>query len=84
MIEYECFICKGTVSGEDTTSSLDPCTIVLVANFDRVRDEQREQQFFCHFECFRRVVNNDGIMNIMEPDFSTIGECSEDEEEQLN
>ena len=68
-LKYECFICKETVVG-DAKSPLDPCTVVLVANSDRPRDDQKEQQFFCHFECFRQVVNNDGIMYIMESDFS--------------
>ncbi|MDQ3586326.1 MAG: hypothetical protein M3407_11195 [Acidobacteriota bacterium] len=60
--------------------SLDPCALILVSNIDQPREGQKEQQFFCHFECFRRLVNNDGIMYIMELDAATIGEIERDEE----
>jgi hypothetical protein len=43
------------------------------------RDDEKEQKFYRHFECFRKLVNNDGILYIMEPDQATIGEIAEDE-----
>jgi len=55
----------------------------LVSNIDLPRDDQKEQEFFCHFECFRRLVNNDGIMYIMESDAATIGELKADESNWL-
>ena len=80
VIKYECCICKETVSaGVPSAAALDPCALILLSNISRPREEQKEQQFFCHFECFRRLVNNDGIMYIMDPDFPTIGENEEDE-----
>jgi hypothetical protein len=79
MLDYECCICKQTVCSASNTSSLDPCGLILVSNIDRPRDDQKEQEFFCHFECFRRLVNNDGIMYIMEMDAATIGEIKADE-----
>lgn len=78
MFDYQCCICKGTLSSQGGASPLDPCTLTLVSNFDLPREGQKEQQFFCHFECFRKTVNDDGIMHIMEPDFSTIGEIEEE------
>ena len=80
MAEYECCVCKDTIPAEGGASSLDPCALILVSNIQLPRERHKEQQFFCHFECFRRLVNNDGIMYIMEPDFPTVGEIDEDEE----
>ena len=80
MIDYECCICKETVSSESRSSSLDPCALFLIANIDLPRENQKEQQFFCHFECFRRLANTDGVMYIMDSDFPTVGEIEEDEE----
>jgi hypothetical protein len=81
MLDYECCICKETVSSVSRSSSLDPCTLILIANFEQPRENQKEQQFFCHFECFRRLVNNDGVMYIMDSDFPTVGEIERDEED---
>jgi hypothetical protein len=78
MLDCQCCICKETVD-EESATSLDPCGLILVSNIDLPRDDQKEQEFFCHLECFRRLVNNDGMMYIMESDFATIGEVKADE-----
>jgi len=78
MLYYQCCICKETVNKE-SASSLDPCSLILASNIDQPRDDQKEQEFFCHLECFRRLVNNDGIMYIIESDAATIGENKADE-----
>ena len=74
IIKYGCCFCKETVSSKEKTSHLDPCALFVTSNIDLPRDDQKEQQFFCHFECFRKLVNDDGMMYIMKDDFSTIGE----------
>ncbi len=79
-MDYECCICNETVSGEMRSSSLDPCALILVSNIDQPPDSQKEQQFYCHFECFRKTVNCDGIMYIMDQDFATLGEIAHDED----
>jgi hypothetical protein len=76
-IQYACCFCKKTVDSDQ--SGLNPCALILIGNFDSERNDQKEQQFFCHFECFRKLVNDDGIMYIAEPEFSTIGEIAEAE-----
>lgn len=78
MVDYQCCLCKKKVNTE-SASSLDPCGLILISNIDLPRNDQKEQEFFCHLECFRRLVNNDEIMYIMESDFSTIGEVKADE-----
>ena len=81
MANYQCCVCdNGILEGEQATSKLDPCALFLVSNIDQPRENHKEQQFYCHFECFRRIVNNDGLMYIMEEDFPTVGEIAEDED----
>jgi hypothetical protein len=89
VIKYQCCICKKTVSSEERTSHLDPCSFFVISNIDEPRNNQKEQQFFCHFECFRKIVNDDGNLYIMGDDFPTMGEIaqedwSEEDEELLN
>lgn len=59
---------------------LDPCALVIVAHTDRDWREQKEQTFYCHFECFRKVVGDDSVLYIAEPDFSTNGEVEDEQE----
>jgi hypothetical protein len=72
-LQYDCCFCNGVVSSAKATSHLDPCALIVVSNIELQRDDQKEQEFYCHFECFRKLVNNDGILYIMEPDQATIG-----------
>ena len=46
--ELQCCICKATVE-RGKNSQLDPCGLVLTANFDSPRPEQKEQTLHCHF-----------------------------------
>jgi hypothetical protein len=72
-IEYQCCFCDGTVSSQAKSSLLDPCTVVLIAHFDENIENQKEQQFFCHFECFRKAAPNVPFY-IDQPDFPARGE----------
>jgi hypothetical protein len=69
------------VSGQQA-HFLDPCALIIAAHIDKEWRDQKEQTFYCHFECFRRLVNDDRALYIMEPDFATHGECA-DEQAQL-
>ena len=79
VIKYQCCICKETVSSEEKISHLDPCGLFITSNIDEPRDYQKEQQFFCHFECFRKLVNDDGTLYIMEDDFPTMSEIDQED-----
>jgi hypothetical protein len=68
MEQYECCICKKIVSSREQSHDLDPCGLVLIGNIDGPYDLRRTQDFYCHFECFRKLVNDDEIMYIMEPE----------------
>lgn len=77
-----CCICKQEivfeVDAEKTAinpEGLDPCALTLVTNAFGPRADQREQDFPWHVECFRRIVNDDSLLYILEPDFDTVGEC---------
>jgi hypothetical protein len=62
--------------------TLDPCALVLVAHVDREWRDQKEQTFYCHFECFRRLVDDDSAMYVMDPDFSTNGEVEDERDDK--
>jgi len=68
MEKYQCCICKGFAPSEESSHFLDPCALVLVSNIDRPKQFHKEQDFYCHFECFRKLVNNDDLMYILEED----------------
>ena len=59
-IEYQCCFCgEGISETAETLSPLDPCAVVLVANWHHSTSKQVEQQFFCHLSCFKsRVWHN--------------------------
>ena len=48
---------------------LDPCAVVLIGNWQAPEPEQLSQQFFSHFECFRRHLSDPAYVDIdeMEP-----------------
>lgn len=76
---YHCMICKGTIPfAGPQDHRLDPCALVIVGNADRDWREQREQTFWCHFECFRRLLDNDGVLYIKDSDFATNGEAADE------
>ena len=86
-MNYMCCICKETVSpqvppaseGNSETLRLDPFALILVTNIDKDRHEQKEQTFYCHFSCFRRTVNDDSFLYVMDPNFSKVGEVEDEE-----
>ncbi|MBX3287765.1 MAG: hypothetical protein KF855_00345 [Acidobacteria bacterium] len=81
-LKYACCFCKDTVSADERSHELDPCALLLIGHFDRSNNQQKEQQFFCHFICFRELVNDDGLLYIAEPGFPTVSEVIEDYSEE--
>jgi hypothetical protein len=79
-IVYGCYFCGESILKKTGDSHLDPCAMVFVAHFDKDRRDQKEQQFYCHFECFRKLGVGPNTFYIEEPDFSTIGEIEDEEE----
>lgn len=55
--EFQCCFCgEGIGESADKFHALDPCAIILIANWQKSHSEQAEQQYFCHLECFKRSV----------------------------
>jgi hypothetical protein len=77
---YQCCVCQKTIDA--STHRLNPCALSLTSNFDAPRGERREQTFFCHIECFRLILADDRILYIVEPDFGTLGEADDEDEEE--
>jgi hypothetical protein len=51
-IKVACCFC-----GEGVTSSLtDPCSINVLINWDKSRDKQYSQDFYCHLVCFKKQI----------------------------
>jgi hypothetical protein len=48
-VDVMCAFCGQGVE----TQSVDPCALVVVANWRAPGDQQREQQFFAHADCLR-------------------------------
>lgn len=48
-LKYQCMFCGGAIQPESGV-----CAVILVTNWAGPQDEQVEQQFFCHADCFRR------------------------------
>ena len=71
-LKLQCCICKRTLEPEPSSRrSLDPCALELVAHADRDWPGQKSQSFWCHFECFRRLIGDDSLLAIAEPDYPT-------------
>lgn len=72
---YSCLFCgEGIMAG-----TLDPCAIHLVAKINCPRNEQKEQTFFCHFNCIKqRAAIHPDVFYIAEPDFPSVGDCDLD------
>ena len=50
IVNYQCCICGESIEKD---SQADPCGITIFSNVDKSEDEQSEQTFFCHYECFK-------------------------------
>jgi len=49
LVNFQCCICGDSI---DRESKIDPCGITIFSNVDKDEQEQKEQTFFCHYECF--------------------------------
>jgi hypothetical protein len=37
-------------------TDIDPCALIVITRFAGPEEDQDAEQFFCHLECFRKVV----------------------------
>jgi len=55
MVRYQCCFCGNNI---EETHKLDPCATAIYTNLDKEQDEQLEQMFFCHYTCFKAVMES--------------------------
>jgi hypothetical protein len=63
-LRVQCWYCEEEIRYE----GFDPCAVILVTNWAGPDDEQREQQFFAHAECFTKS-GSGADLSILDPDF---------------
>lgn len=76
-----CCICDKAIEPTD----IDPCGLTIYTNAYAPRRQQKEQDFFCHSECFQKLPGVGKTLFILDEDHATIGEIEdawEDEEER--
>jgi hypothetical protein len=52
-IVYMCCLCTQEIERTD----IDPCALIVVANWAGAEDEQRSQQLWCHGKCIEQAVD---------------------------
>jgi hypothetical protein len=54
---YQCCFCgEGIGENQEKFNSVDPCSIILIANWEKAQSVQAEQQFFAHLSCFKNTL----------------------------
>ncbi len=62
LVALQCCICGDNI--DEDAHKLDPCYIQINTNLTGDKEEQLEQAFFCHFECFKGAMNNGDYLNL--------------------
>ncbi|MCT4565002.1 MAG: hypothetical protein N4A68_11920 [Maledivibacter sp.] len=61
--KLQCFVCKQTIlTDSKKQNEMDPCAVTVFTNADKDIKEQKSQTFFCHYECFRKINNDDSVL----------------------
>lgn len=47
------------------SGKINPCEIVLLSNWDKPKETQNAQNFWCHYECFKEKLHNDIQQHLM-------------------
>jgi hypothetical protein len=47
--EYACCFCNQRIEPSD----IDITSLLVIANWEKIRDQQHDQQMFCHFNCLK-------------------------------
>lgn len=51
-LEYECCFCGEGISSSKT----DPCSLNVMINIDKLKEQQFDQDFYCHIGCFKKKI----------------------------
>lgn len=50
-----CCFCNKNVESD----AINPCDINILSNWDKEKNKQHNQTFWCHYECFREKLHTD-------------------------
>lgn len=50
-----CCFCNQNIQ----STNIDPCNVSILINWDKSSEKQRDQDFWCHLECFREKLHKD-------------------------
>ena len=65
--ECQCCFCGDAIAEVEANGhSLDPCALIVVGNWKKGSDQQVEQQYFCHIDCFKRLVEQHAPVDLEE------------------
>lgn len=53
--------------GDRGVLKLDPCALILIPHYPQDQENREEQVFYCHFDCFRRLVADDSRLLFLDP-----------------
>jgi hypothetical protein len=54
-LKFKCCFCKQSIESNKT----DPCDINILINFDKSKEKQYSQSFYCHLNCFKEKLHED-------------------------
>lgn len=60
-IKISCCFCNTTIE----SSEINPCEIILLSNWDKSKEKQHAQNFWCHYECFKEKLNSNIQQHLM-------------------
>lgn len=78
MNTYRCIFCWLEIKPK-LKHKLDPCALVLMSSTDEAKANRKEQEFYCHLDCFKNVTDSQNIY-ILEDDAATAGEIEAESE----
>lgn len=52
-LNFRCCFCNIMIE----STKVDPCDINILVNIDKVKEEQDNQSFYCHVECFKQKLH---------------------------
>jgi hypothetical protein len=52
-LRYRCCFCDQMIE----STRINPCDLNILINYDKPKDEQDNQTFWCHIECFRKSLH---------------------------
>jgi len=66
-LEFQCCLCGKAIAGHESGGhDLDPCAVLVIGNWRQSSEHHVERQYFCHIECFKRIVGHHAPIDLEE------------------